>query len=53
MSRRKGSAKAGGEQPQVYQPRVECSLEALRHGLIGSQTIVHFLLAEEGLDAPC
>lgn len=38
--------------PQTYEPRVECALEALRHGLTGCQMLVQFLLAEEGVDAP-
>lgn len=53
MSRRKkGSCCCCPPPPQVYEPRTEVSLEALRHALSGCQMLTKFLLEEEGPDAP-
>ena len=53
MSKRKRSSCCSCPPPaQVYVPRTEVSLEALRHALSGCQMLVKFLLEEEGPDAP-
>jgi hypothetical protein len=43
-------SKGARDRPQVYRERVEIALFALRHALIGCQTLVRYVLEQQGPD---
>jgi hypothetical protein len=50
--RKNAAALSGPESPQKYEHRVECTIRALEHVLLGWQSLIRFLLAKQSPEAP-
>lgn len=49
MSKNRKS-KGARDRPQHFEPRVEIALLTLKHALVGCQTLLHFVLEQQGPD---